>query len=291
MNLFIGLLVVLGSVLGGFAAMGGNLMVLWQPWELLMIVGAALGAYIIANPKSVIRDTFWSIYGLIRGRAHSQEEYLELFAMLYMLFRQGKDNLHKLEKDFDDPVNSKFFTSFPHVSRNPANVRFLADYFRLVLLESQKSHELEALIDTEIESIEADLYRVPNALATMADSLPAVGIVAAVLGVIKAMGAISEPPEVLGALIGGALVGTFLGVLLSYGFVGPLGNAVRARREQELTYYIAIKTALIAHLNGYKPEICVEYGRKTINAIDRPVFEEVEQSMRETALKVGMEVK
>jgi chemotaxis protein MotA len=291
MNLFIGLLIVMGSVLGGFAAMGGNLAVLWQPWELVMIIGAALGAYIIANPKSVIRDTLWSIIGLMKGRAHSQEEYLELFAMLYMLFRQGKDNLGKLEKDFDDPMNSKFFTSFPHVSRNPTNVRFLADYFRLVLLDNQKSHELESLLDTEIESIEADLYKVPNALLTMADSLPAVGIVAAVLGVIKAMGAISEPPEVLGALIGGALVGTFLGVLLSYGFVGPLGNAVRARREQELTYYIAIKTALIAHLNGYKPEIAVEYGRKTINSLDRPVFEDVEQSMRETALKVGMEVK
>jgi chemotaxis protein MotA len=291
MNLFIGLLIVMGSVLGGFAAMGGNLAVLWQPWELVMIIGAALGAYIIANPKSVIRDTLWSVVGLMRGRVHTQEEYLELFAMLYMLFRQGKDNLHKLEKDFDDPMNSKFFTSFPHVSRNPTNVRFLADYFRLVLLDNQKSHELEALLDTEIESIETDLYKVPNALLTMADSLPAVGIVAAVLGVIKAMGAISEPPEVLGALIGGALVGTFLGVLLSYGFVGPLGNAVRARREQELTYYIAIKTALIAHLNGYKPEIAVEYGRKTINAIDRPVFEDVEESMRETALKVGMEVK
>lgn len=291
MNLFLGLLIVLGSVLGGFAAMGGSLAVLWQPWELIMIVGAALGAYIIANPKSVIRDSAQCIFGLMRGRPHGKAEYLELFAMLFMLFRQGKDNLGKLERDFDEPMNSKFFTSFPHVNRSPINVRFLADYFRLVLLENQKAHELEALIDTEIESIEQDLYRVPNALGTMADSLPAIGIVAAVLGVIKAMGAISEPPEVLGALIGGALVGTFLGVLLSYGFVGPLASAIRARREQELVYFIAIKTSLIAHLNGLKPEIAVEYGRKTIHALDRPDFEEVEKAMRETAEKVGMEIK
>ncbi len=290
MNAIFGLLLVAGSVLGGFAAMGGNLWVLWQPWEMVMIIGASVGAYIIANPNSVIRETFKAIGGLVKGRPHSKEEYLELFSLLYMIIRMGKDNLAKLEKDLDQPETSKFFNSFSYTSKNTRNVRFIADYFRLILLGSEKSHELESLIDTEIETIEQDLNRVPNALMIMADSLPAVGIVAAVLGVIKAMGAIAQPPEILGALIGGALVGTFLGILLSYGLVGPLAAAVRARREQELAYYIAIKASIISFLNGYRPQICIEYARKTIAEEVRPVFEEVESTMQSTADKLGMKV-
>ncbi|MBO9428642.1 flagellar motor stator protein MotA [Sulfitobacter sp. R18_1] len=290
MNLILGLLLVAGSVLGGFAAMGGNLWVLWQPWELVIICGAATGAYIIANSRSVIADTLRSLRALVGGKPHNKEEYLELFSLLYMIIRLGKGGLSKIEGDLDQPLKSSFFKNFSYVSRNPKNVRFIADYFRLIMLGSEKAHEMESLIDTEIDTIEHELNRVPNALMIMADSLPAVGIVAAVLGVIKAMGAISEPPEVLGALIGGALVGTFLGVLLSYGFVGPLASAIRARREQELAYYIAIKASIIGFLNGYQPQICVEYARKTISEEIRPEFEEVERKMKETAEKIGLNV-
>jgi chemotaxis protein MotA len=290
MNLILGLLLVTGSVLGGFAAMGGNLWVLWQPWELVIICGAAIGAYIIANPKSVIADTLRSLKSLVGGKPHNKEEYLELFSLLYMIIRLGKEGLSKIEDDLDQPLKSSFFKNFSYVSRNPKNVRFIADYFRLIMLGSEKSHEMESLIDTEIDTIEHELNRVPNALMIMADSLPAVGIVAAVLGVIKAMGSISEPPAVLGALIGGALVGTFLGVLLSYGFVGPLAASIRARREQELAYYIAIKASIIGFLNGYQPQICVEYARKTISEEIRPEFEEVERKMKETAEKIGLKV-
>ncbi|NDV50772.1 flagellar motor stator protein MotA [Salipiger sp. PrR003] len=286
----LGFIVVFGSVLGGFAAMGGNLWVLWQPYEVLIICGAAVGAFVIANPRGVIKDTLKSCRAVLRGRPHSKEEYLELFSLLYMLFRIGKRDLRKLENDLDNPTESKFFKSFAFVSKNPRNARFIADYFRLVLLGSKKSHEMEALLETEIETIEQDLNRVPNALNVMADSLPALGIVAAVLGVIKAMGSINQPPEVLGMLIGGALVGTFLGVLLSYGVVGPLANAIRARGEQELAYYIAIKTAIVAFLNEYQPEICAEYGRKVISADVRPTFEEVERATQEAARKTGMDL-
>ncbi|EPX78032.1 flagellar motor stator protein MotA [Salipiger mucosus] len=286
----LGFILVFGSVLGGFAAMGGNLWVLWQPWELVIIIGAALGAFVIANPKSVLRDTFKACRSVLRGKPYNKAEYLEMFSLLYMLFKVSKDDLRKIEKDLDSPNRSSFFKKFPLVSQNPRNVRFIADYFRLFLLGSSKSHEMEALLDTELDSIERELNRVPNALYTVADSLPALGIVAAVLGVIKAMGSINQPPEVLGMLIGGALVGTFLGVLLSYGVVGPLANAIRARGEQELAYYIAIKTSIIAFLNDYPPQICAEYGRKTISADVRPAFEEVEKATYEAAKKTGINV-
>jgi len=291
MNIFFGLILVCASVLGGFWAMGGPLYVLWQPYEIVIIVGAALGAFIIANPNSVLKDTITSIIALIRGKPYKSKDYLELFSLLYLVFKVGRNNLKKIESDLDKPSESGFFKQFPTLNKHPKNVRFLADYMRLVLLGSDKPHELESLIDEEIETIERALMRVPNALTIMADSLPAIGIIAAVLGVIKAMGAISEPPEVLGMLIGGALVGTFLGILLSYGLVGPLANAIRMRREQELAYYISIKSSLIAFLNGYAPQICVEYGRKVVAEDVRPEFEEVENTTIETAQNVGMNIK
>ena len=290
MNLAIGFGLVAVSVLGGFAAMGGNLAVLWQPYELVIILGAALGAFVIANPVSVLLDTLRCLLAIGRGRPYDKEDYLELFALLYMLFKTGKDDLKSLEHDLDDPLKSKFFSAFPVIAKKRRNVVFLADYLRLVLLGSEKSHELEPLIDTEIDSIEQELNKVPNALGVMADSLPAVGIVAAVLGVINAMGAISEPPAVLGALIGGAMVGTFMGVLLSYGVVGPLAGAIRDRREQEIIYYLAVKTSLIAFLNGYHPRICVEYARKTVSEEVRPQFEEVETTMREASQRTGLDM-
>ena len=288
MNIALGFILVVGSVLGGFAAMGGHLSVLWQPYELVIILGAAFGAYIISNPSKVIKETVKSILQMLGGKPYSKKEYLDLFSLLYLVFRTGKQNLNKLESDFDHPLESNFFNQFKLVSKKPKNVIFIADYMRLILLGSNNPHELEALLDEEIDTIERELHRVPSALMVMADSLPAIGIVAAVLGVIKAMGSISEPPEVLGALIGGALVGTFLGVLLSYGVVGPIGMSIRSRKEQELEYYIAIKASLIAYLNGYPPQICVEYGRKTISEEVRPEFEEVEKATMETAGKTGL---
>jgi chemotaxis protein MotA len=288
MKLFLGVLLVFGSVLGGFAAMDGNLWVLWQPWEIVIIVGAALGAFIISNTKSVIFETVHAISDLSKGKPHNKEEYLELLSLLYMVFKQGKSNLQKLEKDLDRPEDSDFFNSFSFVSRNPKNARFIADYLRLVLLGSQKSHEMESLLDEELDTMEAEAARVPNALMSMADSLPAIGIIAAVLGIIKAMGAIAEPPEILAMQIGGALVGTFLGVFLSYGFVGPLASAIKTRREHEMAYYIAIKSSIIAFLNGYQPQICVEYARKVISSEIRPEFEEVEDVSNSVSISVGL---
>lgn len=278
MNLIIGLPLVTLSVLGGFYALGGNLWVLWQPAEFLIIVGTAIGAFIIGNPRAVIVDSLRAVGGLV-GRTHlRKQDHLELFTLLFLLFDKNSEQMRALEKDLDAPMTSEFFRQFSFVKSDPRLVRFVADYLRLVTLGEQKPHELEPLLDSEIDAIEHEMQRVPRAINAMAESLPAIGIIAAVLGVIKAMGAIAEPPEVLGTLIGGAMVGTFLGVLLSYGLVGPVANAIRARREQDLEFFLAIKSAFMAFMNNYPAPICVEYGRKTLSEEQRPTFEEIEDA-------------
>lgn len=283
MHYAFGILVVLGSVIGGYYAMGGDFTILWQPFEFLIVCGAALGAFIVANPRSVLKDTAKAVFSLMRGRPHKKEDYLELLTLLYVVFRTGRRDLQTLENDLDNPQKSKFFRRFPRMSSNQRNLRFICDYMRLILLGSEKAHELEALMDEDIETIKFELNKTPKALEKMAETLPALGIVAAVLGIIKAMGAIDQPPEVLGHLIGGALAGTFIGIFMSYGFVAPLAQAIKTRREQELNYYVAAKASVIAYLNDYAPQICVEYGRKLIATDMRPDFSEVEEATQKIA--------
>jgi chemotaxis protein MotA len=278
MNFVIGIILVIGSVLGSFAAMGGHIGVLFQPFEFTIIFGAAVGAYVIANSKGVIRDTWANLKLLFKGKPYDKQDYLELLSLMYVVFRTGRQNMSSLEKELDEPQNSQYFRRFPRVMKNAMGLRFLADYLRLILLGSEKSYELEALMDEEIETIDRELHKVPKALHVMADAMPALGIVAAVLGVIKAMGSINQPPEVLGRLIGGALTGTFLGVLLSYGFVGPLSSSIKDKKEAELNYFVCIKAGLLAFLNGYPPQICVEYARKVLSTDVRPDFIEVERA-------------
>lgn len=287
MHYIAGILFILGSVMGGFYAMGGDFDILWQPWEILIVCGAALGTYVVANPRHILKDTFVAIFSLLRGRPHKKDDYLELLTLLYVVFRTGKKDLTSLEKDLDHPERSDFFKRFPRMSSNTRNMRFICDYMRLILLGSQKAHELEALMDEDIETIKFELNKTPRALERMAETLPALGIVAAVLGIIKAMASINEPPEVLGYMIGGALVGTFIGIFMSYGFVAPLAQAIRTRREQELNYYVSAKASVIAYLNDYAPQICVEYGRKLVATDLRPNFSEVEETTQRIAPALG----
>ncbi|WP_207477344.1 flagellar motor stator protein MotA [Arenibaculum pallidiluteum] len=277
MRFIVGFIIVGGSVLGGFTGMGGHLWVLWQPFEILIILGAAIGSYVVANPMSVLRDTTVTIGSLLKGRRAGRTEYLELISLIYLILRAAKSKgMNSLEKEIDNPRESQIFSQFPSVLRHERSLRFLCDYLRLMSLGLERPHEVESLMDEEIVTLSRELNQVPKALAGMADGLPALGIVAAVLGVIKAMGAISQPPEVLGQMIGGALIGTFLGVLMSYGFVGPIAGAARQRREAELNRYICVKVGLIAYLNGCAPQICAEHARKVLFADVQPSFDEVE---------------
>lgn len=277
MRLLFGIAVVFASVLGGFAAMGGHLAVLWQPVEIVIIIGSGIGGFVIANNPSVLKETLRTVALVASGRRTTKNDYLDLIALLYALLRIAKSKgTAQIETDIDKPEDSALFAQFPRVFRHPRCVTFLCDYLRLVAMGQDNAHDMEALMHEEIETIGRELNQVPKALQNLADALPALGIVAAVLGVIHAMAAISEPPEVLGRMIGGALTGTFLGVLLSYGLVGPIAGSARQRRESELNLYVCVKAGLIAYLKGSPPQVCAEFARKVLYADIQPSLTEVE---------------
>ncbi|HYH20740.1 MAG TPA: flagellar motor stator protein MotA [Azospirillum sp.] len=277
MRLLFGIVAVFLSVLGGFAAMGGRMGVLWQPVEIVIIIGAGIGGYVIANTPNVLRDTLGTVGAVARGRRTRKADYLDVIALLYALLRVAKSKgMSQIEADVDRPSDSPIFGQYPAIFRQERCLTFLCDYLRLIALGQDNPHDLEALMSEEIETISRELNQVPKALQNLADALPALGIVAAVLGVINAMSAISEPPEVLGHMIGGALTGTFLGVLLSYGLVGPIASAARHRRESELNLFICVKAGLGAYLRGSPPQVCAEFARKVLYADIQPSLAEVE---------------
>lgn len=280
MGLIVGILVVFGCVLGGYAAMGGKLAVLWQPFEAVIIVGAAIGAFIIANTKDVIKGSAGALSKIMKGSQYKKENYVELICLLYQILKvaKTKGNLG-LEQHIENPQDSALFAQFPGVMANEAAVVFLCDYLRMLTLGSDDPNEMEALMDEEIEIVHHEHSEIAHAIQTMADGLPALGIVAAVLGVIKTMGSITEPPEILGKLIGGALVGTFLGVFVSYGFVAPMAAKAQAVYNAEIKYLHCIKAALLAHLHGSPPAVSVEFARKALLVHDRPTFYEVEDAV------------
>ncbi len=280
MGLIVGILMVIGCTLGGYMAMGGKLGVLWQPFEAVIIVGAAIGAYVIGNPASVVKHTGSAVGKTLKGAQYKKENYLELISLLYQILKvaKTKGNLG-LEQHIEKPHDSALFQQFPGVLANETALTFLCDYLRMLTLGAENPHEMETLMDEEIEVVHHEHSEVAHALQTMSDGMPALGIVAAVLGVIKTMGSITEPPEVLGKLIGGALVGTFLGVWVSYGFLGPIAAKAQSVYNAEIKYLHCIKAALLAHLHGSPPAVSVEFARKALQSHDRPTFFEVEETV------------
>jgi chemotaxis protein MotA len=280
MIFLIGIATVILCVIGGYLAQGGHLIVLFQPFEFLIIFGAACGAFVISNPMPVIKRTIGSLGLLLKGSPYSKESYLELLSLLYTIFKLAKTKgMLALEQHVEKPDESTLWTKFPIFASDHHAMTFLCDYLRLLTLGTDNAHELETLIDEEIETHHAEQNQISSALQTMADGMPALGIVAAVLGVIHTMGSITEPPEVLGHLIGGALVGTFLGVLLSYGFIAPMAGALKARYDAEVKYFLCIKAGLLAYLQGYAPAVAVEFARKALLSNVRPTFYEVEEAV------------
>ncbi len=277
MGFAIGLVVAVGCILGGFAAMGGHISVIWQPWELVIICGSALGTFIVANPLSTIKDTGAAMLDAILDRAPTQRNYLDVLGVLYTLMREMRGKArNEVEQHVDNPQESAIFKSFPRILSDRDLTHFICDYCRLIIIGNARAHQIEALMDEEIETVIRDRLRPSHALTTIGDSLPALGIIAAVLGVIKAMGALDEAPEVLGHLIGAALVGTFAGIFISYGVVQPVALKIKATREQRCRMYIIVKQTLLAFMNGAMPQIALEHGRKTISSHDRPSIDMVE---------------
>jgi len=277
MRLIIGILIVVGSVIGGYVGVGGHMLVLWQPFEFIIILGAALGAFVIGNTGPVLKAVPAMFGSLFKGPKYNKAAYVELLGMQFSMFKlvQQKGILG-IEPHIEDPKNSSLFNAFPTFARNHHAVEFVCDYMRMVTMGSNNVHEMEALMDEELETHHQEHERVVSSVQALADGTPALGIVAAVLGVIHTMGAIAEPPEVLGHMIGGALVGTFFGVLVAYGFFGPFAQSLRNIYEAESKYFLSLKVGLLAHIGGQPPVMAIEFARKALMSEVRPTFNEVE---------------
>jgi chemotaxis protein MotA len=226
----------------------------------------------------VVKDTFKAIMEAIKEAVPKPRDYLDTLAILYALMRELRTKTRtEMEVHVDNPAESDIFKAFPKILADKDMTNFICDYCRLIIIGNARTHEIEALMDEEIQTIQRDKLKAYMALSAIADALPALGIVAAVLGVIKAMGSLDQPPEVLGHLIGAALVGTFAGILFSYGIFGPVATKVKTVREKKVRLYVIVKQTLLAFMNGAMPQVALEHGRKTISAYERPTISEVEQ--------------
>lgn len=277
MLVLIGIAIALGSMMGGYVGMGGKPYVLWQPFEYVIIFGIAAGIFVAANPASLLKSTGGAVKDGLSGKSPTRKHFLELLGVLFALMRDLKSKpRNEVEAHVDNPQESSIFTAHPLILKDRQLLNFICDYVRLILIGNARSFEIEALMDQEISTIRKEKQKPALALSDVADALPAIGIIAAVLGIVKAMGAIDQSPEILGKLIAAALVGTFLGILASYCIFAPLATKIKTVREKQMQPFIIVKQALLAYINGAMPQIALEHGRKTISEGSRPTIDEVE---------------
>lgn len=281
MNLILGAIIVFASVLGGFAAAGGHIIALWQPFELVIILGAALGGFIIANPMSVVVKSLKSIPSLFSGPKYKKADYLEVLGFMYDLFTKArKEGLMGIESDIEEPSSSALFQKYPRLLKDHHACDFISDYMRLVVSGNMNPFELDNLMDIELTTHHHEAAAVAHAVQRVGDGLPAFGIVAAVLGIVHTMAALGGPMSELGNLVAAALVGTLSGILIAYGFMSPISTMLEGYAEEETRFFSCIKACILANVQGYSPQVAVEFGRKTMSSDFRPSFSELEKSLR-----------
>lgn len=281
MLVIVGYIVVVLCVFGGYALAGGYLAALWHPIELIIIGGGALGAFLVGNSSKALKATFKALPTVLKGSKYTRTLYLDMMALLYeLLTKIRKEGLMSVEADVDSPQNSPLFTKYPAIMADHHIVEFLTDYLRLMVSGSMNAFEIENLMDNEIETHHHEGEVPVHAVSKIGDGLPAFGIVAAVMGVVKTMGSVGLPPAELGVLIGAALTGTFIGILLAYGFVSPLATLLEQKLHESTKMFQCVKVTLLASINGYAPAIAVEFGRKVLFSTERPSFSELEEHVR-----------
>lgn len=284
MFVIIGLVVVFVCVFGGYWLAGGNLMVVARaaPVEMLIIGGAALGAFIAANGPKVIKETFAGVLGLLKGPKYGKADYVELLKLLYeILMKIRKEGLMAIEAHVENPESSAIFQKYPKVLADHHLLDFITDCLRLMVGGNMNPHELEAVLEAEMETHHKETHAASHSVQIVADGLPAFGIVAAVLGIVKVMSYVGRaPPEVIGMMVAAALVGTFLGILLGYGFVGPVAQAMGARANADSKPFELVKIALLASVRGYPPPVAIEFARKQLFSDLRPSFADLEGELK-----------
>lgn len=282
----VGYIIIIVSVFGGFALAGGHLASLWQPVELLMIGGAAVGAFVVGNSSKALKATLKALPTVFKGSKFTKSLYMELMTLLYeILGKIRKEGLMSIEADVDDPNNSPIFTKYPGILADHHITEFITDYLRLMVGGNLNSLEIESLMDSELETHHQEGEVPIHTVAKLGDGLPAFGIVAAVMGVVHTMESVHLPPAELGILIAAALVGTFLGILLAYGFVSPLSGKLEHNLHESSKMFECIKITLLANLNGYSPVLAVEFGRKVLFTTERPSFAELEEHVKQSKAK------
>ncbi|MFC5479237.1 flagellar motor stator protein MotA [Massilia suwonensis] len=286
MFVIIGYVIVCASVFGGFVMSGGHVGVLFQPLELLMIGGAAVGAFFVGNNNKSIKATMKALPSVFKGSQYTREMYMELMSLLFdVLSKVRKEGLMSIEGDIESPEASPLFSKYPLVLADHHIVEFMADYLRLMVSGNMDAFQIENLMDNEIETHHHEGAVPAHVIAKLGDGLPAFGIVAAVMGVVHTMESVGIPPAELGILIAKALVGTFLGILLAYGFVGPLASLLEQKLDESSKMFQCVKVTLLASLNGYAPALAVEFGRKVLYSTERPSFAELEEHIKKSKSK------
>ncbi len=276
----IGIVVVFGAIAGGYLMEHGNMKVLMQPAELLIIGGASIGTVLVANPLHILKDIIGGVIGVFTGSKFNKQGYLDLLKMMFSLFNKArKEGLMSLESDVEDPTKSPLLSKHPAFLKNHHAKDFLCDSMRMAITGTE-AFDLDQLLELDMEVHHHDAGQSVAALSSMADALPGLGIVAAVLGVVITMGSLGGPPEEIGHKVAAALVGTFLGILLCYGLVGPLAASMAKAAEEERCYLHVLRVLMISFLKGSAPIMAVEFGRRAIPGHLRPSFQEVEKTCR-----------
>ena len=280
MLLIIGYVIILAASIGTYAV-HGSLAALWMPMEYVAIFGLAMGGFIAGNGIKAIKATLAALPKLFTGSRLNKTLYMDLLAMLFeILSKVRKEGLMSIENDIEYPENSAIFAKYPTIMHDHHVVEFVCDYLRMMVGGNLNAFEIENLMDIEIETHHQEAHVPVHAMSKLADATPAFGIIVAVMGVVNVMGSVGAPPAVLGKMIGGALVGTFLGILLAYGFVAPIAGQLGQKVEEEGKIFQVIKTVLLASMNGYAPQVAVEFGRKVLYPDDRPRFIELEEDLK-----------
>jgi chemotaxis protein MotA len=281
MLVIIGSIVALVSVLGGYVLSHGSIGALWQPYELLIIFGGAIGAFISANSMDIVKGSVRDGIALLKGPKYRRQDYVDLLSLLYDIFiKMRKEGQLGMEAHIEDPANSSLFSAYPRLIAEHHLIDFITDCLRLIVGGSMDPHELEQLLEVELETHHHEAAAPAHAVQKMADALPGFGIVAAVLGIVITMKSIDGDAAVIGEHIAGALVGTFLGILLCYGFIGPLAAAMEARVNTDGKAFECVKVALLANLRGYNPMVSVEFARKSLQSGSRPSFQDLEAHLK-----------
>ncbi len=283
MFVLIGWGIAMVCIFGVYIVHGGNISVILHalPFEMITIFGAAAGAFLANNQMKVVKSSLKGLGSCFKGSKYNKARYMELMALMYDILQKArKEGLMAIEQDVEDPHNSALFKKYPVVGHDHHVVEFITDYLRMMVSGNLNSHEIESLMDSEIETHHNEEHAAVAAINRLAGGLPAFGIVAAVLGVVNTMGSVGQPPAVLGGMIASALVGTFLGILLAYGFVEPLGGLLEQKVDDGSKELQCIKTTLLASMQGYAPQVAVEFGRKVLFSTDRPTFVELESHVK-----------